>query len=331
MAAFLAVAAAAAVLSLRARGAARGRVLAGAGGILYGAADAATKAVAIAAHSGLGGSLAGPWGVSVVVASAGAFLCFQRALQLGPAVPVIALMTLATNATAMAGGLLVFGDRLGRTVPLVLLHAIGLAAAALSSLALGAAQARLAAGAEAGRGRGRSRSALRGLRAGLACAAVPLAVVAGLGWLYLLREVRALAVGPAVAGALPLEQLAHRDAQPILRLIVAWIPTGACAAAALEAGTRRPWAVRALAVGLVGWVVLVAGGAVSDAAADSSSVVGHLSAQLARPGTWAATVLLATGALAVRGRMRDPASSAAPDDMGRGAGATGTAAGPRTA
>jgi hypothetical protein len=138
----------------------------------------------------------------------------------------------------------------------------------------------------------------------LGWAAVPLAVVAGLGWLYLLRGVAALALGPDVRGALPLEQLAHHDGQPLARLVAAWVPAGAAAGAALAAGTRRSSVARALAVGFVGWLVLVLSGAGSDAAAISASVPSHLAPQLTRPGTWSAAVLLFTGALAAHAEAR---------------------------
>jgi hypothetical protein len=128
------------------------------------------------------------------------------------------------------------------------------------------------------------------------------AVVGAVGWLYLLRDLGALRLGPDVAGALPLQQLAGGDAQPLLRLALAWIPTGAVAARALAAGTALTPRLRAAAVALVAWVLLVVVGAVSDAAAISASVPSHLPAQLARPGTWVAAGLMLAGALLVRSR-----------------------------
>src|SRR4051794_5622523 len=49
------------------------------------------------------------------------------------------------------------------------------------------------------------------------------AVVAGTGWLYLLRHTSVLAVGPSFRGALPLQQLAGGSAQPLGRMAAAWI------------------------------------------------------------------------------------------------------------
>ena len=114
-----------------------------AAGVLYGTADAAAKAVVIDAGHGLPGALLGPWAAIVAVATFGAFAAFQRGLQLGPAVPVIALMTAGTTVAGVLGGLLVFGDPLGAPA-LAALHLAAFAAAALAGLVLAAAQARIA-------------------------------------------------------------------------------------------------------------------------------------------------------------------------------------------
>src|SRR5439155_15383489 len=53
-----------------------------------------------------------------------------------------------------------------------------------------------------------------------------LAIVGGVGWLYLIRDVHVLAHGPKVSGALPLEELASKGSQPLLRMAVAWLPAG---------------------------------------------------------------------------------------------------------
>jgi multidrug transporter EmrE-like cation transporter len=144
MAAFTGVAAlVAGGAALAARGPRRGRGLALAAGVLYGVADAGTKAVAITAGHGLGiaGAILGPWGAIVAVASIGAFLCFQRALQIGPVVPVTALMTGGTTVAGVLGGLLVFGDPLGGPA-LAALHLTAFALATVAGLVLAATQAR---------------------------------------------------------------------------------------------------------------------------------------------------------------------------------------------
>jgi hypothetical protein len=122
----------------------RGAALGLAAGVLYGAADTATKAATAVVHTSGGALLLAACVAAVAVASTGAFFCFQRGLQVGPAVPVISLMTAATTIVAIAGGLSVFTERLGATPALAALHAIALAAVALAAWRLSAAQARIA-------------------------------------------------------------------------------------------------------------------------------------------------------------------------------------------
>jgi hypothetical protein len=127
--------------------------------------------------------------------------------------------------------------------------------------------------------------------------AVVLAVFAGTGWLYVLRDSSALAIGPRIVGALPLQQLAGNDGQPLAALVVAWLPAGALAGAALARWTRVSRAGIALGVAAVAMVLLFAAGAASDAAAISEPVFTHLGAQLGRTGTWTAIGLMALGSL----------------------------------
>ena len=141
-----ALAAGAAALATVAGGARRPAALGFAGGLLYGAADLALKAV-----TGLGGveaAAGSPWLWAALAATAGAFFCFQRGLQGEAPLVVIALMTAATNAGSIAGAFAVFGDPLGRTPGLALLHALALALVVLAAFRLAPAQARLLEGAE---------------------------------------------------------------------------------------------------------------------------------------------------------------------------------------
>jgi hypothetical protein len=129
-------------LVARARGARRAPALGLAGGLLYGGADLAVKALTgVAAAHGALAVLASPWLPVALVATAAAFFSFQRALQAGRPVTVIALMTAGTNATTFAGGFAVFGDPLGRTPALVAAHAAGFALVAGAGWALAPAQA----------------------------------------------------------------------------------------------------------------------------------------------------------------------------------------------
>jgi hypothetical protein len=77
------------------------------------------------------------------VASFGAFFCFQRGLQIGPALPVIALMTAATNLVAILGGLTVFSEPLGTSSATGLLHAVALGIVGLAAWRLAPAQVRM--------------------------------------------------------------------------------------------------------------------------------------------------------------------------------------------
>jgi hypothetical protein len=104
-------------------------------------------------------------------------------------------------------------------------------------------------------------------------------------------------VGPKVAGALPLQQLAGGAAQPLLRLVVAWVPAGVMAGLALRSGTKLSRGRRAALFALLAWLLLVMAGAASDAAAVSASVASHVPAQLTRAATWLAAALMASGVL----------------------------------
>jgi hypothetical protein len=92
------------------------------------------------------------------------------------------------------------------------------------------------------------------LRRGGGSAASALIVVAGLlagtGWLYVLRGLHWLAVGPRVSDALPLLQLAASDGQPLVRVVVAWILAGALTGVALAEVTPHRRAALALVLAL---------------------------------------------------------------------------------
>ena len=66
-------------------------------------------------------------------------------------------------------------------------------------------------------------------------------LLAGLGWLYVLRGLHWLGLGPRVSDALPLLQLAAADGQPLMHVIVAWVLAGAVTGVALAevAPSRR--------------------------------------------------------------------------------------------
>jgi hypothetical protein len=127
----------------------RAQVLGLAGGLLYGAADVTIKALTgIASRHGAGGVLTSPWLAAAIVTSVAAFFCFQRGLQAGNALPVIALMTAGTNVVSVIGGLIVFGDPLGHRPVLILLHAAAFVAVAVAAWLLAPSQAAVTTGSD---------------------------------------------------------------------------------------------------------------------------------------------------------------------------------------
>lgn len=129
------------MLAAGVRGPRRAPALALAGGLLYGAADLAIKGLT---RLGVVGALHSPWLIVAGVTTAGAFFAFQRGLQTGRPVSVIALMTAATNVGGVLGGFLVFGDPVGRTPLLALTHVAAFALVGLAAWWLAPSQARLA-------------------------------------------------------------------------------------------------------------------------------------------------------------------------------------------
>jgi len=129
--------------------------------------------------------------------------------------------------------------------------------------------------------------------------AVVVVVVAATGWLYTIRNLGLLAAGPHVAGALPLQQLASTDDQPLLRLVVVWVPAGAVAAVLLSRWAQLSWPAVTAIIAAVAFALLVLAGAVSDAIAVSEPLRGHLGPQLTRAGTLVALGLMLAGAAPV--------------------------------
>jgi hypothetical protein len=124
----------------------RTQMLAAAGGILYGAADVAIKALTgLAAHHGMAAAARSPWLIATVAATIAAFFCFQRALQCGKPMAVIALMTAGNNIVSILGGLAVFGDPLGHHPAMVLIHILAFVMIVFAAWLLAPAQAAVAA------------------------------------------------------------------------------------------------------------------------------------------------------------------------------------------
>jgi hypothetical protein len=133
-----------------------------------------------------------------------------------------------------------------------------------------------------------------------------LAPVVGIGCLYLLRHFTPLAAGPSLPDALPLQQLAGGDGQPLLRLVVVWALTGLAAGLGVAALSRLSRGARAALTGTATLVLLMATGAMSDSLTLNEPVSAHLAAQPGRAAIWLAAGLVALAALAIPSRRRAP-------------------------
>lgn len=89
-----------------------GLILGAAAGVLIGVSDVALKALADAVPADASAILS-PWTVVAALAAVGAFYALARSLQLGEPVGVIVVSSVAANAAAIVGGVLVFGDPMG--------------------------------------------------------------------------------------------------------------------------------------------------------------------------------------------------------------------------
>jgi drug/metabolite transporter (DMT)-like permease len=87
-----------------------GVLLGAAAGVLIGVASVAIKALSATAAVS---ALTSPWTALVVAAGVVAFFAMARGLQLGAAIQVIAISSIAANVAAIVGGVLVFGDPVG--------------------------------------------------------------------------------------------------------------------------------------------------------------------------------------------------------------------------
>jgi drug/metabolite transporter (DMT)-like permease len=92
--------------------AAEGMLLGASAGALFGVSDIAIKYLTNAVDGGVL-ELISPWTGAALAASVIAFYASARGLQLGPAVEVIALTSIAANLTAIIGGILVFREPIG--------------------------------------------------------------------------------------------------------------------------------------------------------------------------------------------------------------------------
>jgi hypothetical protein len=97
-----------------------------AAGCLYGVADASIKAVSVDWSAHGASALASGWTALAVLATFGGFLAFQAALRDGGAITSISLATALCAIVALSCSLLAFGESLGDTPAVVLVHLVGI-------------------------------------------------------------------------------------------------------------------------------------------------------------------------------------------------------------
>ena len=98
------------------------------------------------------------------------------------------------------------------------------------------------------------RAAGAAARATAVAAALVLGLLIGIGWLYVLRGLGWLGVGPKVHDALPLLQLPGFDVQPLARVAAAWLLAGVAISLALR---WIPRSARAVLAGTSGLALLL--------------------------------------------------------------------------
>jgi drug/metabolite transporter (DMT)-like permease len=86
-------------------------LLATAAGVLFGVSDVAIKYLTHSSGPVFG--LLSPWTLTALVSFVISFYATARSLQLGPAVEVIAITSVAANLAAILGGIVVFGEPVG--------------------------------------------------------------------------------------------------------------------------------------------------------------------------------------------------------------------------
>lgn len=89
-----------------------GVLLGAAAGVMLGVSDVALKALADAVPTDFL-AIVSPWTAVAAVAAVLSFFALARSLQIGDAIGVIVVSSVAANAAAIVGGVLVFGDPMG--------------------------------------------------------------------------------------------------------------------------------------------------------------------------------------------------------------------------
>jgi hypothetical protein len=124
-----------------------GTMLGAASGILFGVSDVSIKALTgiVGAHGVF--AIASPWLAVTLLASFVAFFASAKSFQDGDAVPVIAITSATANISAIAGGILVFGDPMPGGALGIVAQSLGLIAIMFAAALMPSLGARTTAGA----------------------------------------------------------------------------------------------------------------------------------------------------------------------------------------
>jgi hypothetical protein len=116
-----------------------------AAGLFYAVLDSATKGLADRAREyGVAAAASSPFLIVAVAAAIAAFFCFQRALQLNRPLTAIAVMEAGATGGGILAGFVAFGDPLGATPAIDVLHLAAFVGVGIAVWILAPTQARLA-------------------------------------------------------------------------------------------------------------------------------------------------------------------------------------------
>jgi enterochelin esterase-like enzyme len=273
-----------------------------AAGCAYGVADAAIKAISTGWHAHGFAGLLSVWTLLAAVGTFAGFLAFQSSLRRGNAVVAISLMNVFAALGALACGVLAFGEALGTSPSATVVHLLAISLVLTSVPLLAAGQQRIA-----GSGRPSEPASAEGtkalptpaevlvatLRWAAAAVLVLMSVFVGIGLLYAVRGLGWLPLGPRIPDSLPLLALAHHDAQPLTRVALAWVATGAAF------GILTAWIApqrRVLVALLPALILLLFGSDASFALAQNLRLGGVLWTRIPPSGAWIGALLFALGA-----------------------------------
>jgi hypothetical protein len=119
-----------------------------------------------------------------------------------------------------------------------------------------------------------------------------LSLLAGVGWLYLLRSLGWFTLGPRLGDSLPLLRLAGFDGQPLVRVAVAWLLAGIVFGLALI--RVDPWR-RAVLGGVLGLLLLLFASQAAFALAGNLRLSAVLWDRVPGFGPWCEALLFAAG------------------------------------